>query len=466
MSLDATQVNSQLSYSTSATANLRLSCQGILDTHLVSSDSPWYGALNSELQQAKSLAQEWQTQYDATLKTNVLTRVVQCGQAFLTARANINQLFDQASSDPDGAKAGLQAALGTLKAQVQIISATIASYETGLRGWGQRLNQVHDQMATTIGQIQAQEKDLQSQIDSINSNISTLQAEIVNDRNAIAQAESQRTTGIVETIFGIIFAPITGGLSLILAGIGVSSIAEAQSKVAAMENTINDYQARIISTQQNMNQDQAQIVSLSGLTFSAGIALSDIDVASQMLDTVRTNWDAFFQEVGDVITKIANAQDAKTIIVERAWFTAACNEWDRIVTSTQGLISAPLSIRNVNLDASDVPVIRIVPTASHPPVPSDLKVTPMPGPNELSLSPDCPVLAWGNYTYWAVDHMDNRDAMSILGFDAYNRLVKQIEKPGARYIWQMSLDQSNETLTCYGQANNKITVPLAEIQMS
>jgi hypothetical protein len=253
---------------------------------------------------------------------------------------------------------------------------------------------------------------------------------------------------------------------LILAGIGVSSIAEAQSKVAAMEDTINDYQARIISTQQNMTQDQAQLVSLNGLTFSAGVALSDIDVASQMLDTVRTSWDAFFQEMGDVISKIASAQDARTIIVEKVWFTAACNEWDLIVTGAQGLIGVPLKTRNVVLDTSDVPVIRIVPTASHPPVPSDLKVSPMPGPNELSLSPDCPVLAWGDYTYWALDHVDNRVAMSILGFDASNRIVKQIEKQGARYIWQMTLDQTNETLTCFGQADNTITVSLAEIQIT
>jgi hypothetical protein len=69
-------------------------------------------------------------------------------------------------------------------------------------------------------------------------------------------------------------------------------------------------------------------------------------------------------------------------------------------------------------------------------------------------------------TYWAVDHVDNRVAMSILGFDTSDRIVKQIEKQGARYIWQMTLDQTNETLTCFGQANNTITVSLAEIQMT
>lgn len=466
MSLDAADINAYQSSSASATANLKLSCQGIIDTHIAPSDSPWYGTLNSELQQAQALAQEWQTRYATKLNADVLACVVRCGQAFLATRTNVTRLFDQASSDPVGAKAGLQTALGALKAQVQTISTTVSGYEQGLRGWGQRLHQVHAQMAGTIGQIQAQENDLQSQIAAINSNIASLQTEIINDRNAIAEAESHRSTGIVETIFGILFAPFTGGLSLILAGIGVSSIAEAQSKVSAMENTINDYQARIVSTQQNLTQDQAQLVSLSGLTFSAGIALSDIDVAGQMLDTVRTSWDAFFQEMGDVITKITRAQDATAIVVEKAWFTAACNEWDLILAGTRGLMGAPLSVVNVIADNSDVPVIRIVPTASHPPVPPGLKVDPSPGPDDLSLAPDCPVLTWGDYTYWVVDYVDNRLAMCILAFDASDNLVKQIEKQGSRYIWQMTLDQATETLTCYGQANNTITVKLAELRMT
>ena len=83
-----------------------------------------------------------------------------------------------------------------------------------------------------------------------------------------------------------------------------------------------------------------------------------------------------------------------------------------------------------------------------------------------SLLTDCPVWAWEDYTYGAVDHVDNRVAMSILGFDSSDRIVRQIEKQGARYIRQMTLDQTHEALTCYGQANNTITVALSEIQMT
>lgn len=466
MSLSANNVNQQLSSSASATANLTLSCQGIVDTRIAQSSSPWYATLNSELQQAQKLAQQWLTQYATKLRSDVLTCVVHCGQGFSATRTNISQLFDQAAQNPSGAKAALQTALSTLKGQTQMISQVVSTYETGLKTWGQQLRQAHDQMATTVGQIQAQENDLQSQIKAINTNISTLQAQIINDRKAISQAESQRTTGIVETIFGVLFAPFTGGLSLILAGIGVSSIAEAQSKVAAMEATIRDYQSRIVSAQQNLTQDQTQLVTLSGLTFSAGIALSDIEVAEQMLDSVRIGWDAFFQDMDGIITKIANAQNANAIIVEKAWFTAACDEWDLIVTGTQGLIGTPLSTRSVNCGNCDVPVVRIVPTNSHPPVPSDMKVDPSPGPNDLQTSPNCPVLTWGDYTYWAVDYMDNRVGMCLLAYDTSNKIVKQVSKQGARYIWQMTLDQTNKTLTCYGQANQTITATLAELQIT
>jgi hypothetical protein len=142
---------------------------------------------------------------------------------------------------------------------------------------------------------------LQPQITAINTIIATMTAEVIRDRQAIADAQSQSSRGIVETIFGVLFAPFTGGLSLILAGIGVASIVEAQSKVKALESTIKSYQDRIVASQQNLAQDQAQLVTLNGLLVSGSIALSDVQVSSQMLDQVRTSWDAFFQEMNGIV---------------------------------------------------------------------------------------------------------------------------------------------------------------------
>ncbi len=464
MSLDANNLNQQLNSSASATSNLNISCQGILDTHIAQSSSPWYGTLVAELQAAQNLAQEWLANYSNKLNTDILTSIVNCGQSFTSERADILNMFDNPVNGSNGSP--LQGALIHLQQMVQTISTNVSNYETLLRNWGEMLQQAHDNMAATIGQIQAQENDLSSQIKAINTNIATLQEQIKQDRKVIAEAESHRTTGIIETIFGVVFAPFTGGLSLILAGIGVSSIAEAQSKVEAMEQTIKDYQTKIVSAQQNLNQDQAQLVTLQALTFSAGIALSDMEVALQMLDSVKTTWDTFSQEMSGVINKISKAENAGMLVVEKAWFNAACDEWAVIVSGAQALMGIQTSNRSVSFASSDVPVVRIVPTNTHPAIPADMKIDPSPGPNDLSLAPNCPVLSWGNYTYWVADYVDNRLAMCILAFDASNKVIKQIAKNGARYIWKMTLDPNSNTLTCYGQSNQTISANLSELKIS
>ncbi|HLO02012.1 MAG TPA: hypothetical protein VK191_02765, partial [Symbiobacteriaceae bacterium] len=373
--LNAATVDQQLATTTSTLDNLSAACQGILATKLAPSSSHWYGTLSSDLQQVQGVAQQWLNQYATQMRAEVLTCVVHCGQAFGGAREQIDQLFAQAQQDPTGVKAGLQAQFTALQPPTQMVAHTVATYEAALKSWGQRLQQAHDQMKGTVKQIQDEQASLQAAIAGLNAQISSLQAEIIRDRQTIARAKAERDKGIVETIFGVLFAPFTGGLSLILAGIGVSSIVEAESKVAAMQQTIEQYQMRIIASQQNLTQDQAQVATLQALLFPAGIALSDTETGAQYLDSIRTSWEAFFQELGGVITKITNAQNASAIIVEQAWWGAACKEWDLIVTGAQGIIGQSLSTRSVTCTNCQVPVIRVVPTGSHPAFPSDLKET-------------------------------------------------------------------------------------------
>lgn len=465
MPLNAADVNRQFSASASATANLTASCQGILNTHLEPSNSPWYGTLNSELQQVQALAREWQMQYADKTESAIRNSVLQCGQAFQAAQANVTRLFEQAASDPAGAKGGLQAEFNKLKTPAQAISTTVSDYKLNLRNWGVRLQGAHDRMKGTVGQIQAQASDLQTQIAHINADIGSLQSEIGNARRAITEAEGKKTGGTIATIIGFVLAPFTAGLSLIIAGIGVSSIQEAEGRVRELEGTIGKYQASIISHQQNLSQDQAQIVTLNGLTLSAGLAITDIETAARALDQVRIGWEAFFQELSGVITKIDKARNAAALIIERAWFNAALNEWNLILPTSKKLQAAKPTIKRVLLGNPNVPVIRVVPTASHPPVPAELKIDPATGPTSPDLASDTQVLTLGNYTYWAADYVDDRLSMYLLAFDASDRLVKQLEKPGARRVWKMTLDQG-QAITCHGASDRTITATLAELQIT
>ena len=463
MPLNAADVNRQIS--SSATANLTASCQAILATNLAPSNSSWYHTLNSELQEVQTLAREWQTQYAGRTESAIRNAVLQCGQAFQTAQANVTRLFDQAATDPAGAKSGLEAEFNKLKTPTRAISGTVSEYNVNLGKWGVRLQHAYDRMKVTIGQIQTQASDLQTQIAHINADISNLQSEIGKARTAIAEADAKKTGGTIATIIGFVLAPFTAGLSLIIAGVGISSIQEAEGKVRELEQKIGTYQASIISHQQNLSQDQAQIVTLNGLTLSASIAITDIETATRTLDQVRIFWEAFLLELCGVITKISKAQSAAALVIEKAWFNAALIEWNLILPTSKKLRAERPTIKRLLLGPPNVPVIRVVPTASHPIVPTELKIEPATGPTSSELASDTQVLTLGNYTYWAADYMDDRLSVCLLAFDASDQLVKQLEKPGARRVWKMTLDQAGQVITCHGAFDRTITATLAELEV-
>ncbi|TRV21458.1 MAG: hypothetical protein EWV88_15095 [Microcystis wesenbergii Mw_MB_S_20031200_S109D] len=337
MPFNATDVNQSLSASDQATANLTIACQGILKTSLTPSDSTWYRALQGELDQAQTLAQQWQAQLSTQLKEEVLTAVIDSGKEFTTQELEINHFFAQASDDFQGNQMRLQIKLMELKSLVLNISRSVADYAQTLSNWGQALRQTHQQMSETINQIQAQEAALQGQIAAINSQLADLQSQIAADRSAIEQAKREETKAILENVLEVFSGPL-GGLATILGGMGVSSIAEAERKVATLEQTIQNYQDRIAFGQGNLTQDQAQLVALNALTLSAGIAVSDLDIAEQMLNVVRISWAGLLGEMEGVINKITRAQDFDTLLLERTWFNAACKEWLLIMDEAQRLI--------------------------------------------------------------------------------------------------------------------------------
>lgn len=338
--LNGAQVGEELASASSTAANLAAACQGILDTHLAPSPSHWYGPLNSELMGLQQVAQRWRTEHEQRLRTDVVGAVVRGGQEFRSARQPIDQLFAAAEADPGGAKAQLQARLAALEESVRSITRAVSTYGDGLRRWGQELRQAHDRMGGTIGRVQEEAAGLQSEIGALNAQLAAMQQEIVRGRDAIARARSQRDKGIVETIFGVLLAPVSFGASLVLAGVGVSSIAEAEAQVRRLEQTIAGYAGRIAAAQAGMTQDQAQVASLRGLTLSGGIALSDAESALRLLDVVRTTWVAFGQELAGVIAKLQKAEGAATIVVEKAWWNAASQQWDLVLAGAQPLLGA------------------------------------------------------------------------------------------------------------------------------
>lgn len=107
--------------------------------------------------------------------------------------------------------------------------------------------------------------------------------------------------------------------------------------------------------------------------------------------------------------------------------------------------------------------IAYVPATSNPPVPAGLKVTCLKGPNVLTPSKTCPVVKYQGITTWAYSFIDNRVSMALVSYDAQNKVVRNVTKDGARYVWNMNSSPSNHNVRIVGQADQSITVNWADL---
>lgn len=95
--------------------------------------------------------------------------------------------------------------------------------------------------------------------------------------------------------------------------------------------------------------------------------------------------------------------------------------------------------------------------------PDGLKVTALQGPNVLQSAPSCPVLTVGSFTLWPFSYYDNRVSFGMVMYDPKWKVVNQVEKKGARYVYKITLNGSGNSVTFWGQADQSVTMSLDEI---
>lgn len=338
MPLDPQQTTQQISDSIGAMLLLNSSCQALIQAEISPSSSPWYPILNQELGQAENLVVGWRQNGYRYFQTEILQQIDACAQRFLAAQPHIDGLFASLEQQFDPSiTAQIATQLDDLNAPVNGMMSSLQGYIAKLSAFKQQMNVPYQQMNQSVAQIQAEAADIQQEINSINTQIALLQQQVQTDRDAIAKAEAQRTSGIIETIFGVLLAPVTGGLSLILAGIGVGSIAEAQEQINSLESTISQYQTSITSDQQHLSSDQQQIATLNGLTMSVSMILNDMNMISSALDALEVTWDVLLGELTNAANDVRLAETTDQAIVAQVWFDAACVAWQQIDQFVQSM---------------------------------------------------------------------------------------------------------------------------------
>lgn len=350
MALSAQQVDSQLDTSLSGVALLGSSCQAVIEAEIQRVQSAWWEQLDRELGEAETLVARWRRDGVLYFDSEVLDSVANCAAAFTDAREQIEALFSALEEHFDEAqKQELVGRFRSLFAPVGAVSSLIGSYLEKLGKFEEAMGSVQQRMETTVGEVQRNEVEIEGKINEINTQIASLGEQIKTDREAISKARSAETRGIVETIFGVLFAPLTGGASLILAGIGVASIAEAEDAVHKMESEISGYQQTISGDQDTLTDDQRIVATLKSLTLSTNLVLDDIGGIQAALNALRTTWTLFDGELEGVVDKLEDAADAKALIVSKAWYEAACIEWQLIAEHVASITGLPTSTTKVRV---------------------------------------------------------------------------------------------------------------------
>lgn len=348
MPFDPVQTGQQLSQSVSAMALLNSSCQGLIETSIAPSNSPWYDVLDQELGAAENLVVGWRQSGFLYFQQEIIQAVITCGNAFVNAQAGLDTLFNQLEQNFDATlKQQIVGQLGALESPVNAMVDAIGSYSARLQQFETALATPAANMSRTVAQIQSQEADIQEQIGLINQHLADLQKQLQSDRAALAKAQADQHRGIFETIFGILLAPFTFGGSLILAGFGVATLAEAEQDIDHMQGEISSYQQQIVAAQANLTTDQQQVATLQGILISVTTAQSDISSLFSALDGLRTSWTVLLGEVQGAAAQVADAQSYSDAVVAKVFFDGACNAWQQIVVLANQLAGFSAPVPNV-----------------------------------------------------------------------------------------------------------------------
>ena len=227
-----------------------------------------------------------------------------------------------------------------LQEPVATLQDSIKKYQSKLATFQSALSKPHHQMVVTANKIQSESKSIQAEITTINNEIASMKLQLIKDRKAIAKAKAAEHRGILETIFGVLLAPFTGGVSLILAGIGVGSIVGAEEKIHQLQTNISSSQKKIVIDQSHLSDDEKQIATLHGLTMSVDLALSDISDTLAALDSLSTSWSVLNGEIATEAANVTNSVDSKSALMSKVWFDASCAGWANIIQFAQDYSAA------------------------------------------------------------------------------------------------------------------------------
>ena len=111
------------------------------------------------------------------------------------------------------------------------------------------------------------------------------------------------------------------------------------------------------------------------------------------------------------------------------------------------------------------PEVGRMPSIVHPQIPAGSKMACIQSADVVGNMDTCSVLRWKDYTYYAYSYIDNRMSFNIVAYDPQGNIVKQWEAPGARYLYKITVEPAAQTVTFWGQSNQKVAMSWNQLMM-
>ncbi|MDB5456776.1 MAG: hypothetical protein JWP92_2361 [Caulobacter sp.] len=108
-------------------------------------------------------------------------------------------------------------------------------------------------------------------------------------------------------------------------------------------------------------------------------------------------------------------------------------------------------------------VVIVSATTAPPPPPPGMMVVCMTSVTDERPSPTCPMIAYRGHSTWAFSFQDNRFAFGVATYDAQAHPLKIVTRPGARYVYKITIEPAAQTVTLWGQHDMTIVVPWSEL---
>ena len=362
MTSDTTTTNENNETVASGFVSLQIvttACHGVLNTSFVApSEKPeWFDDLDAKLASAKVLANEWIDDIAPEMTASIPAHVINYGTTYSALSTEIINLLDEDPTASGTDNTTIQQAFALISAlhtEVDKIITEVEATETKLKTWGDNMQTAHDDLFNGATNIQSAQTDLQADIDAMNSAISGLHAQIDAENKAIAAGAAAIGVGFLALVAGVALAPVSGGASLVVAGIGAAAIVGGSVTWGVMQDKINDQFKEIAKDEKQISADQLQIISLQSLSLSANSAISSIATATQALSDVKTMWNIFKDELQGVLTKLETTDESLMAIVNKAYVIAAQKEWDLAVAFAQNLANTSYDVETQEITPEEL----------------------------------------------------------------------------------------------------------------